>query len=253
MYDERIPRKYELVICRIKTINPHSAVAKIVEYDTTGMIHVSEVASRWVRNIKEFIKENQYVVCRVMRSEPGNISLSIKRVRPEEAARKLNEFKRENRAEKLLEMAGKSINKTLEDAKKEIVTLLKEEFGSFTKTFDIAFRNPELLAKKGVPAKWAEAIIDIAKKNYSEKVFVVKGDLELVSYRPDGVEVIRKVLGKAKDSGLKISYISAPKYTISGSGKNFKEVRSKVETAGNEIVKSLEKEGGKASFEMEKN
>lgn len=249
---ERIPRKYELVICRIKNINPHSAVAKIVEYDTTGMIHVSEVASRWVRNIKEFIKENQYVVCRVMRSEPGNISLSIKRVKPAEASRKLNEFKREKRSEKLLEMAAKSINKSLEEAKREIGRLLKEEFGSFTKTFDMAFKNPELLSKKGVPGKWAEAIIEIAKKNYSEKVFVVKGDLELVSYRPDGIEVIRNVLKKAKDSGLKVSYISAPKYTISGSGKNFKEISSKVEEMGNEIVKSLEKDGGKASFEMEK-
>ncbi len=246
------PKRWELVVCRIKTINPHSAVANIIEYNTTGLIHVSEVASRWVRDIREFLKDNQYVVCRVMRVEGDHISLSVKRVYPEESARKLNEFKRENRANKLLEMAGKLINKTPEQTKKEIGLLLKEEFGSFWKTFEMALKNPTLLESKGLKKEWADAIMEIANKNYAEKVFTVKGNLNLVSYDPDGVEVIKKVLKKAKDNGLNVHYVSAPKYVISGEGKNFKEIKSKVETIGNEIVKDMGSHG-EASFELEKN
>lgn len=248
---KRLPKRNELVVCRISKINPHSAIAYILEYKTTGLIHVSEVASRWVRDIREFIKENQYVVCRVMRSFEGQIDLSLKRVHREDTARKLNEFKRERRSEKLLEMAGKSLKKTLEETKKEIGDIIIEEFGSFTKMFEISLKSPELLVKKGLPKQWVDAIVEIAKKNFAEKTFIVKGKLKLISYDPDGVEVIKKILEKAKESGLEVQYISAPKYIIEGEGKNYKDVENKVRSVGEEIIKEFEKHG-EASFELEK-
>jgi len=247
----RLPKEGEFVVCRILKINPHSAIAQIIEYDTTGLIHVSEVASRWVRDIRDFIKENQYVVCRVLEVRYEGISLSLKRVHREDSVRKLNEFKRERRTEKLLEMAGKSLGKTLEETKKEIGDLLIEEFGSFTKLFEIAAKTPDLLDRKGLPEKWSAAIKEVARKNYSEKTFMVKGRLRLVTNAPDGVELIRKALLKAKKQGLAIQYISAPKYVIVGEGKNYREVENKVRTIGEEIVKDFNKYG-EAAFELEK-
>ncbi len=248
---KRLPKRNEFVVCRITKINPHSAIAYIIEYDTTGLIHVSEVASRWVRDIREFVKEKQYVVCRVMESHPDRISLSLKRVHREDTARKLNEFKRERRAEKLLEMVGKSIGKNLEETKKEIGDLLIEEFGSLTKVFEFSLKSPELLTSKGLSKKWAEAITDIAKKNYAEKTFIVKGRLKLVTYEPNGIELIKKVLAKAKKEGLNVQYVSAPKYILEGKGKNYKNIENKVRTIGEEITKDFEKYG-QASFELEK-
>jgi translation initiation factor 2 subunit 1 len=240
------PKRHELVVCRIKSINPHSATAHIIEYDKTGLIHVSEVASRWVRNIREFLKENQYVVCTVTDSKPDHISLSVKRVHKEDANRKLTEFKKENRSEKLLEMAGKSIKKDLKD----VEDLLIEEFGSFTKVFETALKNPDLLRRKEVPGEWINAIVDIAKKNYAEKVFTVKGSMKLKCYCPNGIEVIKKALGNAKD--VEVQYISAPNYVIWASGKNYKELEARVRSAGGQIVSEIEKSQGEASFEIEK-
>ncbi len=248
---KRLPKRNELVVCRITKINPHSAIAYILEYDLTGLIHVSEVASRWVRDIREFIKERQYVVCRVMESRPDHISLSLKRVYREDTARKLNEFKRERRSEKLLEMAGKSLGKTLEQTKKEIGDLLIEEFGSLTKVFEFSLKSPDTLKSKGVPDKWVEVITEIAKKNYAEKTFNVKGLLKLVTREPNGVELIKNALARAKKEGLKVQYVSAPKYVLEGEGKNYKNVESKVRTVGEEIAKDFGKHG-EASFELEK-
>jgi translation initiation factor 2 subunit 1 len=246
-----MPKRNELVVCRIKRINPHSALAYILGYDRMGLIHVSEVASRWVRNIREFLKENQYVVCRVMEANEHHISLSVKRVRREEANRKLNEFKRERRAEKLLEMTGKSLGKNLKQTYSEVGNLLKEEFGSLTKAFETAFKNEDLLRAKKIPDKWIKALVEIAKKNYSEKTFLVKGNLKLISYKPDGIEIIKKVLRKVKANGLSVRYVSAPNYIISGEGKNYKEIEAKVRQVGEEIAKEFEKQG-EASFELEK-
>lgn len=48
--------------------------------NTTGMVHISEVASTYVNDIKEFVKQNDVVKMKVLNvSDDGKISLSIKR------------------------------------------------------------------------------------------------------------------------------------------------------------------------------
>jgi len=243
------PKRGELVVCRIKRINPHSALAYLVEYDRMGLIHVSEVASRWVRDIREFVKENQYVVCRVLEADDAHVSLSLKRVYKEDASRKLNEFKREKRSEKLLEMCGRMLKKGPEETRKEIIPLLIEEFGSLTKTFEIALKNPDLFKRKNIPEKWANAIIEIARKNYAEKTFTVKGELRLTTPRPDGIEIIKNTLLKAQKQGLEVHYVSPPRYMLIGRGKNYKELENRVRTIGEGLAKEFGKYG-EAGFEI---
>jgi len=247
------PEQNELVVCKITNINPNSAFAKLIEYeDLTGMIHVSEVANRWVRNIREFLKENQYVVCKIMRIDGNHISLSAKRVSPDQAIRRMNEYKREVKAEKLLEMFSKNSNINFDTIEEEVIFPLQESFGSLSKAFDIAFKNEELFRKRSdLSKKWADAIIDLIKKNYSEKIYTLKSELKLVSYSPDGVDVIKKALVKAKKNGFDVKYISAPKYIISKSGKNFKDIHSVLLSESERIVKDIQKGGGDASFDIE--
>ncbi len=246
------PRRRELVICRIDKINPHSVDVEMIEYGKHGIIHVSEVAKRWVRDIREFLKEGQYVVCYVMDVDESrdSISVSVKRVRKEDAARKLNEFKRERKATALLEFAAKSIGKTLEDAKREVTNTLIEELGSLAKSFEIALKNPDLLEKSGISRKWIDAIIEIANKNYVEKTHELKAKLNLVCYRPDGVEVIKSVLTKNIPAHMKIQYISTPVYMLVSKGQNFKKLRVEITEKAEEIVREINKNQGEASFEI---
>ncbi len=244
------PKPGELVICRITAIHPNSAFAKLTEYEVTGMIHVSEVAKRWVRNIKEFLKENQFVVCRVMNVEKDTISLSVKRVHKEDSERKLREFKREKRAEHLLEIVAKEVKRPLEDVYKEIGYDLQETAGSLIKGFETAYRKPDLLVRKGLPKKWVDILNKVASRSYTEKVYTLKGKLNIVCYKPDGVNVIKKIMSTAEKNGLEVRYISAPTYEIRGSGKNIKELETKVTQAGNSIVKEIESSGGEGSFEL---
>lgn len=51
-----------------------------LEGKKTGMVHISEVSSTYVKDIKEHLKENQTVKVKVLSiGEDGKISLSIKR------------------------------------------------------------------------------------------------------------------------------------------------------------------------------
>ncbi len=242
------PEKGELVVCEIAKINPNSAYAKLLEYDKTGMIHVSEVAKRWVRNIREFVKQNQLTVCKVLRVDQSYISLSIKRVNKNQADRRLQEFKRERNAEKFLEQVGKHFKKSLDETYDIIGESLQEEFGSLNRTFEIALKNPDLLAEKGIDKEWADAIIEIAKKSFVKKTYEVRAELRLICYASGGVDVIKSALARMSGHGVGVKYISAPKYQITGKGDNVREVKEKVESACSEAVGSVEKVGGEGSF-----
>lgn len=67
-----------------------------------GMVHISEVASSYVKDIKEHLKEGQDVKVKVLAiNEAGKISLSIKQAEPKPAeTREKREFKGEKSFEK---------------------------------------------------------------------------------------------------------------------------------------------------------
>jgi translation initiation factor 2 subunit 1 len=245
-----LPERGELVVCEITKINPNSAYARLLEYEGSGMIHVSEVAKRWVRNIREFVKQNQLVVCKVRKAEPGYISLSIKRVNRNQADRRLQEFKRERNAEKFLEQVGKQFGKDLDETYEAVGHKLQDEFGSLHRTFEIALKNPDLFSEKGVDKKWADAIIDIARKSYVQKVYEVKAELSLICYADAGLDAIKEILSTVSGKGLDVRYISAPKYQVTGKGDNFREVREAVEGACGEAVAAVENAGGEGSFSV---
>jgi len=250
MRKQGMPRRNELVVCKIVKIFPNSAFAELIEYRKRGMIHVSEVALKWVRDIREFIKENQYVVCRVMKTDGNDISLSVKRVRKEEGDRRLGEFKRERKAEKMLELLAKGKKKSLDDAYNEIGNELEEEFGSLHRSFEFAIKNPDLLKTKIGSNPWLDDIINMAKKSYSEKIYTVKANLNLICYTPDGIEIIKKALKKAGDSGVDVRYVSAPKYVISATGKNFKDVKTKVVDAAESVTNEINEKKGSCEFKL---
>lgn len=54
----------------------------------TGMVHISEVASAFVKEIKDFVTEGQTVKVKVLNiADDGKIGLSMKRAEPEESRR----------------------------------------------------------------------------------------------------------------------------------------------------------------------
>lgn len=54
-----------------------------LEGGTTGMVHISEIASAFVNEIRDYVQENQIVKVKVLSiGEDGKISLSMKRAAP---------------------------------------------------------------------------------------------------------------------------------------------------------------------------
>ena len=106
------PMLGEIVICKITKINPNSAFARLEEYNKEGMIHISEISSGWVRDIRQHVKPNQSVIAKVVRLNEGSgeISLSLKRVDDKQQNEKMKDYNLNKKAEKMLEIAAKSMD-----------------------------------------------------------------------------------------------------------------------------------------------
>ena len=87
-----LPEIGEFVVVTIIRIMPYGAYAALDEYDDVeGLLHISEISSRWVKNIRDHVRERQKVVLKVLRvdSEKRHIDLSLRRVNEREKREKL--------------------------------------------------------------------------------------------------------------------------------------------------------------------
>jgi translation initiation factor 2 subunit 1 len=238
------PTPGELVVCRITKINPNSAFAELAEYSVEGMIHISEIASGWVRDIRRFVKPDQEVVAVVLRSEP--LTLSMKRVNPNQKAAKTKEYNLEKRAEKMLEMTAQKLGKTLQQGYEEIGFMLQDRFGSMYEAYRTVLSNPEKV-QKYLSAEWFTAVKEVAEKSIEQKEFEFSANLTLKSFAPDGISIIKDVLKKAEKSRLDVHYIAAPKYLVKYRTKDPKK-------GSKEFVEKLEKivaeKGVEAKYEV---
>ena len=205
------PSLGELVIYKINRVNPNSAFAILEEYKKEGMIHISEISSGWVRDIRNHIKAGQTGVAKVIRVEGGHISLSLKRVDKRQENERMREYKLDQKAEKMLELVAKKLGKSTNEAYSLVGFYLQENFGSLHKGFKMAMKKPDKLE---IPSEWIEAMAEIAKKSIEQKEFIFKARLSMKSYKGNGINIIKGLLRKAARNGLEVKYIAAPEYMV---------------------------------------
>ncbi|MBI1971883.1 MAG: S1 RNA-binding domain-containing protein [Candidatus Aenigmarchaeota archaeon] len=249
---DAFPAVGELIVGTITAVNPYSAAVRLEEYDRLGMIHISEVSSRWVRDIREFAKENQRCVCKVIKvdEEQGHINLSLKRVSKEEYDRKMSDYKSEEKAEKILGDIGKKFDKNLGQMYEEVGYFLQDNFGSLFKAFKIALKDKKLMIKKGLSEQYADAISQAAADIFQEGEVEIKCRLSIASPKPDGIAAIKKALTDAEKEGVEIRYISAPAYMMKMAGTDPKKTEKKIRAIAESILTSIRKSGGEASYEL---
>jgi translation initiation factor 2 subunit 1 len=212
-----LPEVGDAVICTVTNITPYSATCKLNEYpNIEGMIHISEVSGRWVRDIRKFIKQGKQYAAKVIKvDDKTHVFLSLKRLSKRAKENKLQEYQKEKRAEKMLEIIAKQKKISLDEVYEEIGYELQEKYGDMFRAFEQAFKDPQLLVNRGIPKKWAELIHKIAKENIQKKKIKIKAKLELKFYSGDGIDRIKKTLKELSNKyKLNVKYISAPYYLV---------------------------------------
>ncbi len=205
----------DVVLCIVEKIVGTVVFVKIEDYGE-GNIIMSEIAPGRIRNLRDYVVPKKKIVCKVLRMRNGNIDLSLRRVTLKEKKEVLERDKQEKSYKNILksvlqEKTDETIEKILK--KDKIFPFLEEAKQDSTKLEKITGKSD------------AEKIMDILKSQKIKKA-IIKKEFSLTSTDPDGLEIIKEILGDVKD--LEIKYISAGNYSIKKESENAK-------TADNEI------------------
>ena len=249
------PDEGDLVVGTVHKVVGYGAFASLEEYEgKEAFIHISEVSSGWVKNIRDHVRENQKIVARVLRVNPkkGHVDVSMKRIREDQRTRKIQQWKIEQKAEKLLEIAAKTIEKDLDTAYEEIGYKIINEFGDLYEAFETAAEEgEEALISRGIDGEWAETITDIAKKNISPPEVQITGYISLHSYAPNGVEVIKSALGAVDDEEVTVQCVGAPRYRLIVTSSDYLTAEDILKDAAQTCIDAVLKEGGEGEFKRE--
>ena len=252
------PSKGEIVIGTVTRVLDFGAFVSLDEYENKeGLVHISEVAPGWIKDIRDYVKKGQKVVCKVLDINPkrGHIDLSIKDVNERQRKEKLQQWKGEMRAFKWLEIAGQQAGVPRERLL-EIGRKLMREYDSIYAAFEeAAYEGYEVL----IPItgeELAKAIGEIARENIKPPRVKVRGYFILKSTAPDGIERIKKALSevykiKKDDVEFEIEYIGAPRYRIVLEGEDYKTAEKTLKTAAERVLKTIKRLGGEGEFVRE--
>ncbi len=251
-----MPETGELVIGTIKTVLYHAVFVELDEYDKKeGMINIAEVSAGRIRNIRDFVKEGKQVVCKVLdvRPEKGHIDLSLRRVNQAETINKNNAFKQEQKAEKLLESTGKKLNKDIPTMYKEAGYQIVEEFGSLYGGLQQILIDEHALTDLKIPKAIEQELISTVKEKIKLPEVKIEGSLILQSFAPNGIEIIKEVLEgaqqeKTKEAKVEIKYISAPKYRLVVSAKDYKTAEQAMKKVQEKALELIKEKHGKGEF-----
>ncbi|MCL7418138.1 MAG: S1 RNA-binding domain-containing protein, partial [Halalkalicoccus sp.] len=72
------PTPGELVVGKIESIEDFGVFVDLEEYeDKQGLIHISEVASGWIKNVRDHVREGQTAVCKVLDVDKGSQQIDL--------------------------------------------------------------------------------------------------------------------------------------------------------------------------------
>lgn len=251
------PEVGDLVIASIQKVTNYGAYVFLDEYEKEGLLHISEVASGWVRNIRSFIREGQKTVLKVLRVDPekGHVDLSLRRVTKRERREKILAWKKERKAEGLLRSAAEKLNISVKDVHEKAGALIEAKFGELYRGLEkTAQEGPEVLLELGVPKKLAAAIVEVVKEKIKPPLVKIKGTLELQCVKPDGVVRIREALMSAQKieklpgTKVRVYVVAPPKYRIEVLAEDYKKAEAVLEKATETAIKNITKAGGTGTF-----
>jgi translation initiation factor 2 subunit 1 len=255
------PEPGELVVGKVEEIEDFGVFVDLSEYqDKRGLVHVSEVASGWIKNVRDHVGEGQTVVCKVLEVDESSqqIDLSIKDVNDHQRSEKIQEWKNEQKADKWMTLAfGEDVT---DEQYAAVANELLAEFGSMYEGFEqAAIHGPEALETTDLSDEEVTAVVDTARENVSVPYVTVSGYVDLRAPGPDGVDDVREALSAAGGNGevpeevdLDVAYVGAPEYRIRVKAPNYKTAEAALEESADRAREAIEAAGGSADFHRER-
>jgi translation initiation factor 2 subunit 1 len=250
----KLPELGEIVIVTVKEVTGHGAYVTLDEYDNlTAFLHISEIATGWIRNIERYVKMKQKTVLKVIRVNQARseVDLSLKQVTGEEKKSKVIEVKKDEKGSAFMDIIKTKLGydqKTIQELEDKL--LQKHDF--IYDAFEaVAIKGVDILGGLELKPEVIEAIEHESKKIQIPYI-EVRAVLEIIVKKGNGIDIIKSILvsveGSKNNAKIDITYVGAPKYRITVTAENFKIAEKVLNQAIEKIKSNIEKNGGMFKF-----
>ncbi len=255
------PDNGELVVGKVEEIADFGVFIDLEEYeDKRGLVHISEVASGWIKNVRDHVREGQTVVAKVLGVDEGSqqIDLSLKDVNEHQHKEKIQEWKNEQKADKWMTLAfGEDIS---DEQYAAVANELLAEFGTMYDGFEqAAIHGAAALEDVDLDDEEKELIVETARENVSVPYVNITGYVDLRCPTGDGVDHIKEALKAAEgdddlseEIDLEVTYVGSPEYRIKVRAPDYKTAEAELERSAARARDVIEAAGGSAHYHRER-
>lgn len=254
------PEDGELVVGTVREVQNFGAFVTLEEYPgKEGFVHIREVAPGWVKRIRDYVREQARVVCKVLGvdAKKGHIDLSLKAVNDHQRRETIQAWKNEQKADNYLKMMAERQKTTAEALMADFGGKLIETFGSLYGAFEQAAEyGQEAFDQENLKGPWVQPFIDFAKENIQASFVEITGYVDVQSHAADGVKHVAKALKAAEksefeDVTIEVTYMGAPHYRVTVKAPDFKIAEDQLKGAADRAIAIIQKSGGSGSFHRE--
>ncbi len=264
----KFPREGEFVVAKVTEVQKQYVYVNLIDYEGSdydenarGMIHISEISSRWIKNIRNFVRIGQRVVLRVLRvdADKGHVDLSLRRVNSAQKENRIKEWKYALKYENLLQFLTetKEIDITIDKAYELIGFPARELFYSYQETIESLKENGEEILSEldGITDDIKKALLKIIEENVSISTVRISGRVKLSFTSENGIKQIKesllealKVIEQKETRNININYIAAPFYRLEVVSKDYLDAENILSDALEIIEQKTEKYNGTFEF-----
>ncbi|MBT4824672.1 S1 RNA-binding domain-containing protein [Candidatus Woesearchaeota archaeon] len=247
------PNDGELVICTVKTVHYNSVFVNLDEYDLRAMLHISEVSPGRIRNIRDYVKEGKIIICVILKvnKDRNLIDVSLRRVNDGQRRKKLSLVKHEQMSEKIVEFIAKEKKLEFRKLYDELTSIIFEKYASLYECFEQVVVADLSLEKLGIKPELAKQLNELIRQRIKPPEVMLSGKIFISTYKSDGVEVIKTVLGGALalSENASIRSLGAGAYKLDVKAEEYKTAEKILDQVTKYVEKEIEKYDGSYSFE----
>ncbi len=251
---QSLPEKGEIIIATVRQMTGHGVYVTLDEYsDMTGFLHISEIATGWIRNIERYVRPKQKTVLKVIRVNKvrGEVDTSLKQVSGEERKSKLIQVKKSDKADTFLDFIKSKLNLSDQQVQ-EIEDKILQKYDYVCDGFEAVSRKGfDAIENIEIPPEIKNSIVE-ASKRIPIPIVEISGIMEITSKKPDGIEIIKNTLANAEGNkggtSTSITYIGAPRYRIVVNAQNFKVAEGFMNNTVEKTRGDIEKQHGTFNF-----
>ncbi len=263
----KFPREGEFVMGRVVEIQNQYIYVDLIDYKgldseehARGMIHISEISSRWIKNIRNFARINQILVLRVLKvdSYKGHVDLSLRRVNSAQKENRKKEQKFAMKFETLLEFLSEETGMSLDEAYEKVGFPILDMYDNYQDAIeDLKENGSQILSKfNDIPEDVKQKYLKIINENVEISTINIIGKIKLTYFNENGIELIKDSLLKAlqvvkqpkETRNINISYIGTPFYRLEIVSKDYIDAEGILSDATDIIKASVQEHGGQFDF-----